>query len=1059
MKKVAFLLLLVIFIAKHGLCGPLANPSLDPGQAMGQRARPSASAESAERMAPGGARARQKDVALGGGAKPARGGSSGAGSRSSPRPEAVDPLVLLVSKTYASGNWQLELDWSGATSPYTVSYSQDPSFQTGAQTLALDYTGTSYGQPATAGSSLECFEVTDASVVSLPAQTLGYDPVPPPVTPQFADLEYWWGSELILNSGYLDPIAKENLVHFYDRPVRPDSVSGVSGSFASSLKVDHIPNDTRSFWTIVESRGTGSSYVDAPYLNLYAKNISLPDITSLTWAPCEGSPDTGNVFVAASGGIWEVNLFLRTPALTPRDTGTKMYLSRPTNMTNPAATHQILYVDGVSGVTEVKQIDACTGAITTFAQTSDSQFTSAIWPRGIAVDQDGAYCYIADANGSRIVRIPAGNSGNIIASWGNRTFGLNDPTGMDVGLNGRLWLTESNGRLWQIITQTYPYSMGWVEAGANCLDIDKDVSTSSNTIFVWDTTPFTDAYNRNGIEDVALTPTRYHGGTVFGQADGKLRLDQMWVYSFSRHFPQRVLLSRQGQTIPFPSIYQYTDRIIELRVRGWPGMATQLRVIDPPDFAAYAQDGGWCGTSGFPACTAAPPYEGNDNLGMSDYGLTIDPTGAGASNTLKVYPLSNYYALAYLKVPANVSGNNFQVEATKCKADGTVLDKKIPNLSPVFTTWKRVYVERDKMFRRGGLLYDDAMIGDSAVVLYKNPDDTCWDNISSGDKIAIFDKDTPFEGPHDEAYVDTINDQYGSSTPHQVLVTLVTTSGGSTAYQLTHSYSHSPVGAGYVPDFTQGSSAGAGVVYSTVPIGSGSFTRTVTDISSNQLNSLVSAFFDADMHGIKQPFDDANVELVGLPAGMGAVPYISDSIGFYLGDVNSANMRLSFQDQWALQPHTPNNIYLTGCAGPSVSAFGVPVIAGISDWSNHNSFCYTNTLETLGVLQSNTPQEIIWMIQTDTSHELAHNFRANRCSIIRDCSKQSEEGHHDFRPWWNCGTAGCPDPNPNPCLMQPSIKRYPDGIDRFCKEDLLLGDPKCGTLGDGALRTLQDPLP
>jgi hypothetical protein len=269
----------------------------------------------------------------------------------------------------------------------------------------------------------------------------------------------------------------------------------------------------------------------------------------------------------------------------------------------------------------VKQIDACTGAITTFAQTSDSLFTSAILPRGIAVDQSGSYCYIADANrGGRIVRIPAGNSGNITDLWGNRTFGLYDPTGMDVGVNGRLWLTESNGRLWQIISQYSSSSMGWVDAGANCLDIDKDVSTSGNTIFVWDTIPFTDAYNRNGIEDVAGTPTRYHGGTVFGQADGKLRLDPVWVYSFSRHFPQRVLLSTQGQAIPYPSIYQYADRIIEIRVRGWPGMPTQLRVIDPPDFAAYAPDGGFAAKYGSPAA----PYEANDNLSIVDYGLTTE---------------------------------------------------------------------------------------------------------------------------------------------------------------------------------------------------------------------------------------------------------------------------------------------------------------------------------------------------------------------------------------------------------------------------------------------------
>ena len=32
-----------------------------------------------------------------------------------------------------------------------------------------------------------------------------------------------------------------------------------------------------------------------------------------------------------------------------------------------------------------------------------------------------------------------------------------------------------------------------------------------------------------------------------------------------------------------------------------------------------------------------------------------------------------------------------------------------------------------------------------------------------------------------------------------------------------------------------------------------------------------------------------------------------------------------------------------------------------------------------------------------------------------------------------------------------------DGIEQFCRQDLILGDPNCATVGDGAMRREEDP--
>src|SRR5262249_31182485 len=93
------------------------------------------------------------------------------------------------------------------------------------------------------------------------------------------------------------------------------------------------------------------------------------------------------------------------------------------------------------------------------------------------------------------------------------------------------------------------------------------------------------------------------------------------------------------------------------------------------------------------------------------------------------------------------------------------------------------------------------------------------------------------------------------------------------------------------------------------------------------------------------------------------------------------------------------------------------------------------------------------------AHEVGHQFRVNECSAA----------HHATRSAWcadqggTCIAAGAMDQD---CLMVPSgpptvpeLDMRADGIDHFCKEDLVLGDPNCpaGPPRQGAIRTWEDP--
>ena len=105
----------------------------------------------------------------------------------------------------------------------------------------------------------------------------------------------------------------------------------------------------------------------------------------------------------------------------------------------------------------------------------------------------------------------------------------------------------------------------------------------------------------------------------------------------------------------------------------------------------------------------------------------------------------------YLKVPARYSGNNFQVEVTKCNASGTPIPTKVLGLSVVYTAWKRVYVERDSMFRRGNLFDADVTAPPAGQLYLARWDSTTLPSdkmyVQGGDQVVVFDKDHPYPGP------------------------------------------------------------------------------------------------------------------------------------------------------------------------------------------------------------------------------------------------------------------------------------------------------------------------
>ena len=956
-----------------------------------------------------------------------------------PVPEATDATSLTVTKSWNGSGWDITLSWGGGTPTYTVSWCPDPTFQSGVQTLAKDSTLTGLTVAANASTTLECFAVTDSTIVSPAVQGMGYDPEPAPAVPTLGSDGLWWGDSITLIGNYMDLIPKGNVVAMYDRPVRATTATG-SGEYATSALFD-IPDDTRGFYAFVQSHGRTCDPSTVPFLSLYPRGIGpFTAITGVTYVP-----QSGHIWVSAEGVAQEVDLFLHDPVVVPGRNWTSYtypYISRVTN------DNRILIVDGVYGVTTIDQVDLSTGIKAQYALTHDSSFTRNIWPVGIAVDPDGSCCYVADYYYGSVVKIPAGagSGSTIVDVWGGYYWNLPDPCGMDVNIGHQVFVASDDSWIGRITGQYTTYLNGYTEAPAHSIQVDKDVSTTSyGYIFYTTDLAVAEVFNKNAIGGY---PVRNHGGALFGIGNGNLALDPDWFNFVYHHFPQRVILNNSGETTAYPSQYQDRDRVIEMLVTGWAGTSLQLRVIDPPDLSPYAPYGG------YPARhdTAVPPYEANDNFGTTDYGISLSSDGSGAQVS-GVYPIPSGGALTfYLEVPARYSGDNFQVEVTKCNASAVPIPTHIAGLSSVYTPWKRVFVERDKMFRKGGLLYqsygspsggcgsgtlppcctDSGQLPCDQIKVYD------WSNAVAGNTIAIFDEVHTFEvGAETRSVQDVTDNADGTKT-----ITLDT--------PLSKTYEASEhTGTPPMPTFTATApdtphSGGVGVI-------SG------CDSASNQINSSSSCFYDGDMRDIQQPFDDAYVEFYGQRAGMNALPLLSESCFLALDDLTEARFSqiwfAHFQNGGGNPPidNAHNYFHLMG-----VTKWGTTGGYSLSDWDL--SFAFIQGLET--IFADPTDRWLAGMAVVD--HELVHQFDTNRCSDLINCETPppASWGHHDYRGWWLYGGTGCP--SANPCLMDPNGGNMTDSTNRLCLEDLLLGDPNCPDpvppdTKNGAIRTEFDP--
>jgi len=216
-------------------------------------------------------------------------------------------------------------------------------------------------------------------------------------------------------------------------------------------------------------------------------------------------------------------------------------------------------------------------------------------------------------------------------------------------------------------------------------------------------------------------------------------------------------------------------------------------------------------------------------------------------------------------------------------------------------------------------------------------------------------------------------------------------------------------------------------------------------------------FYEANTSDLRQPFDDAFVSFhnpMQISSGAGAVAYLPQN----WFDTGTTNHRARFS-QICFE-----NFINAGGAPPLDKRHNDFHLIGASRMQNKvgvSDADYDFVYSLIGEMEADPSCQPFLNIcfKDNAAHEISHLFRTNQCTNLIECGNPGNFlGKHDYREWWFYGGVVCPPPaNPHPCLMNPSMQI--NEVDRFCKEDLLLGDPNCpaGDPKDGAIRTNEDP--
>ena len=443
------------------------------------------------------------------------------------------------------------------------------------------------------------------------------------------------------------------------------------------------------------------------------------DITSISY-----EAGTGSLWVADRGTANHVYEIDTSGTMTTRGTVVGAILSHPTLPDNNGRIFFSQSADGTGGI--VHYVDSATNADVNF----ETGGPTPVRCEGIAArsSQPGVAYLLNSAN--NLIRQVIDGPGNNVDNFGNFTFNFNRPAGARFDSQNNLYVTSTT-KIYRItpaptVTTTEVASGFTAAAGLDLFEIGGVAylvvaDESEGNIYL--VKPLGDkAIVYSGFQGpvgVALAASSLSAVTpalYVAEPTRIIRLPNP-VVEFEETKDQRVLLSRAVPDDDFPSREQREDGKIFVWARlssliDPTGRTAYFRLLDPPDRSGYV--------------SAITP---DDNLPSSPNGDITVAAPFGPSGE----------AVAVLNVgePTHpgVSGNNFRVEVSLTDDP----DFRPLATSPLYTTWRRNYIEYDKMWKEGAWIRAQTTPGSPTPTEIEVSNSALF---SVGDRVHVLSGDT-----------------------------------------------------------------------------------------------------------------------------------------------------------------------------------------------------------------------------------------------------------------------------------------------------------------------------
>lgn len=577
------------------------------------------------------------------------------------------------------------LSWETDVAPYRVLRSASPDFYFGNRLVAEDLSTTSTADPGALrpGSHSYYYAVFVDGESDPPGFAANRPPLPPPTITAITPASGQPGDVVtILGNGFVADGSRMTVTFHH-------AIADLLSATETALDVVVPPGALTG--DVIVCIGSDICSNAFPFGITYGP--PFVDVSSIAF-----ETGTASLWVADRGTVDTVYEIDATGAVVPRGTLNQALLGHPSPSTGSGRIYYCNSLDSDFNAGTIEYVDSASNSEVFFDSAGQSGGSStAVRCEGIAAnDLEAEVVYYLDGRGNTVRRVVRDALAHDL-TYGDQSFSFNRPSGARFDSGGNLYLSSTSA-IYRILPQEAGVELvasGFMAAAGIDLVEEGDetllavADEAAGTIWLVNATTGSKIQVLSGLSGpvgvaFADDPAIGRTGLYVAEPTRILRLPDPRL-EFMIEVDQRLLLSKSWSFDTYPSPDQKTDGEIALRVRLNPildptGKSAFFRLIDPKDPSGYIVDA----SSG-------------DNL----------PSSPAGSITTQAPFDANGVAVVTLSVDNQHSGNNYRVEAGL--AGGA--DFRPLAVSPVYTTWRRVYIEHDFMWRQGSWVVADSGAG------------------------------------------------------------------------------------------------------------------------------------------------------------------------------------------------------------------------------------------------------------------------------------------------------------------------------------------------------------